>query len=248
MRWKTAISKIANDREILRGYNLSDLVREKSFVETIYLIIKGDLPSKEETRVLNALFTAAIDHGVGAPSTTVARVTASTKNSLHTALAAGILAMGELHGSAIEGAARFFQANLDTAQLEAKIKTMRDQKIRIPGFGHKILHHDNRTKVLLEIAKENKVYGAHCAVAESTEKILSAISSKPLPLNIDGAMAAILSDMGFDYQVMKGFFIIGRVPGLVAHIYEESMSGEGIRRLAEDEEEYVGVAERNLGN
>ena len=59
-------------------------------------------------------------------------------------------------------------------------------------------------------------------------------------------MGAIMSDMGFDWQVAKGFFIIGRVPGLVAHIYEEMMSDNGLRRLTEEEAEYCGQEERKL--
>ena len=90
------------------------------------------------------------------------------------------------------------------------------------------------------------MYGKHCDFAEAVGKSLNAISSKKLPLNVDGAMAAIISDMGFDWRLAKGFFIIGRVPGLAAHVYEEKTAGDGIRRLAEDAAEYVGPGERSI--
>ena len=60
-----------------------------------------------------------------------------------------------------------------------------------------------------------------------------------MPLNVDAAMAAILSDMGFEWQIMKGFFIIARVPGLVAQAYEEISNDTGLKRLSEDAIEYV---------
>jgi citryl-CoA lyase len=195
--------------------------------------------------MMNALFTAAIDHGIGVSSAMTARTVASTGNSLHTALSAGILAMGTLHGSAIEDAAKFFQEHVEE-DATALVKKLKEQKIRIAGYGHKILDHDPRSEALFDVAKETKIYGKHCEFAEAVKKELDSVSSKKLPLNVDGAMAAVISDMGFDWRMAKGFFIIGRVPGLVAHIYEEMTSGNGLRRLEEDEPEYTGQTERNL--
>lgn len=246
MQWKTSISHVADGKEIIRGYDLKELIHKKSFVEAIFLTLKGELPNKNETRMMSALFTAAIDHGIGVSSAMTARTVASTGNSLHTALAAGILSMGKLHGSAIEGAAQFFQEHVGEPDVAGLVTRLKDQKARIPGYGHKILDHDPRSEALFEVAKETGVYGKHCVCAERVRDALNAVSSKPLPLNVDGAMAAIISDMGFDWRLAKGFFIIGRVPGLVAHIYEEKISGDGIRRLAEDAAIYVGPAERKL--
>lgn len=240
MQWKTAITKIENEQEIIRGHNLQELVREKSFVEVIFLLLKGALPNEQEVRMLNALLTACIDHGVGASSATVARIVASTGNSLHTAVSAGVQTLGELHGGAIEGAAKFFQEYSEENGVEGLVKNLKDKKIRIPGYGHKVLTHDHRSDTLFAIAKETGFYGKHCAFAVAVQEALNKLSSKPLPLNIDGAMGAILSDMGFDWRLTKGFFIIGRIPGLVAQVYEEMLSGEGVRRLDEEEIEFTG--------
>ncbi len=246
MQWKTALTKVTQNGEIMRGYNLSDLMRQKSFVETIFLLIRGKLPTVQETTMMNALFTAAIDHGVGVASTMAARLSASAGNSLHTSLAAGVLSLGERHGLAIEGAARFFQENSNTEVVAELLLKMKADKKRVPGFGHRLLTHDERAELLFKIAKENGFYGKHCAFAENVGEELNKSSSKKLPMNIDGAMGAIISDMGFDWRVAQGIFIIARVPGLVAHIYEEMTSGEGLRRLEEREEEYIGETEKNI--
>ena len=240
MRWKTSISHIQDGKEIIRGYELKELIHRKSFVEVIFLVLKGELPDEKERRMMDALFTAAIDHGIGVSSAMTARVVVSTGNSLHTALAAGILAMGKLHGSAIEDAARFFQENVTAGDVKALVNGLKEKRIKIPGYGHKILEHDQRSEALFEVAKELGFYGAHCQFAEKTLEELNKLSSKKLPLNVDGSMAAIISDMGFDWRLAKGFFIIGRVPGLVAHVYEEMTEGEGLRRLEEGETEYTG--------
>lgn len=247
MQWKTAISHVADGKEVIRGYDLKELIHKKSFVEAIFLVLKGELPSENETRMMNALFCAAIDHGIGVSSAMTARTVVSTGNSLHTALAAGILSLGTLHGSAIEDAAKFFQENVGEQNVVALVAELKEKKVRIAGFGHKILEHDPRSEALFDIARETGFYGKHCAFAEAVHTELNAVSSKKLPLNVDGSMAAIMSDMGFDWRIAKGFFIIGRVPGLIAHIYEEMTQKNGLRRLAEDEAEYVGPDFRCIG-
>jgi citryl-CoA lyase len=75
--------------------------------------------------------------------------------------------------------------------------------------------------------------------AQKIEKELNKISSRPLPINMDGANAAILSDMGFDWRIVVGFFLIGRISGIIAHCNEEQQSEDGIQRLSPDEEVYL---------
>lgn len=247
MAWKTALTKIGKDeKESIRGFGLQELIEKKTFVEVIFLLLKGELPSKKEAQMMNALFTACIDHGIGAPSATVARTAASTGNSLHSALAAGILTTGEHHGLAIEGAARFFSEHKGVGDLAGLLGALKEKKIRVPGFGHKVLTTDHRSVTLFAVAKKNGFFKEHCTFALKVEKALNIISSKKLPLNIDGSMAAILLDMGFDWKVAKGFFLIGRVPGLVAHIYEEMTTGDGLKRIAEKDIEYTGESNRKV--
>ena len=240
MKWETAITNINKGQEIIRGKKLSGLIKANTFTETIFLIWQGRMPKPAETKMLDALLVSAIDHGTGTASAMTARIVSSAKNSLHTSLAAGILAMGERHGSAIEAAANFFVENKANKNLAQIVKELKDKKVRLAGFGHAVLAKDERSTELLKMAKKLGFYKDYCKVAEMTEKELNKISSKPLPLNIDGAMGAILADMGFDPKIMKGVFIAGRVPGLVAHIYEEMQNDAGLRRLGEDEINYIG--------
>lgn len=246
MHWFTSLSHIEGGKELIRGYDLKELIHKKTFVEVIFLVLKGELPNENQTRMLNALFTAAIDHGIGVSSAMTARTVVSTGNSLHTALAAGILSLGTLHGSAIEDAAKFFQEHVDESEVALLVERCKEQKMRIPGYGHKILDHDPRSEALFDIAKETGVFGSHSTLALQIHAALNKVLVKKLPINVDGAMGAIISDMGFDWRLAKAFFIIGRVPGLSAHIYEEMMSGNGLRRLAEEEAKYTGPAERKL--
>ena len=240
MKFRTSITTIQNGREIIRGKDLNDWVKSgKTFAETIFLLLRGKEPTENETKMLDALLAIAIDHGPGTASGMTSRIVAPAKNSMHTSVAAGILAMGERHGGAIEGAMQFYYENVSESDLVGKIKRSKDQKIKIPGYGHAVLEHDYRADTLFEIAKNTGFFRKHCELALRVEAELNAISSKKLPLNVDGAMAAILCDMGFDARLGRGIFIIARTPGLVAQVYEEMVNDEGLRRLAESDIEYV---------
>lgn len=240
MNWKTEITNIKDGKEYIFGYSLSNLVQNKSFTETIFLILKGELPNENETQMFDALLTCAIDHGPGTVSAQTARINASAKNSMHVSVASGILAMGERHGSAIEDAGHFFKENIKNANIVLLLTTMKEKNIRVPGFGHAVLEHDSRTDILFEVAKTTGFFKEHCMFAQKVEKDLQMQSSKVLPLNIDGAMGAILSDMKFDSRMMKGIFIIARIPGLVAQVYEEMTHDVGLRRVPESDIDYVG--------
>ncbi len=240
MNIKTSITNItAEGKEIVRSNNLEELIAQKSFSEVIFLLLLGKLPNEKEQKMWNALLVAAIDHGPAVASALTARISASAKNSMHTSLAAGLLSLGDRHGLAIEGAMKFFQEHISVENVSELLKKMKEQKKYAPGFGHRVLSVDTRAQTLLGVAKENGFYGKYCEFALKVHTELNAISSKPLPLNIDGAMGAILCDMGVDARLSKGIFMIARVPGLVAHIYEEMVNDQGIRRLEDSEVEFV---------
>ena len=112
MKFKTSITDVQkNGTETIRGKALTDLIEKNTFVQTIFLILQGELPTESEEKMLNAIFTAIIDHGPGTTSALMARISASANNPMHCALAAGILGFGERHGVALEATMKFFYKN-----------------------------------------------------------------------------------------------------------------------------------------
>ncbi|HOQ20134.1 MAG TPA: citrate/2-methylcitrate synthase, partial [Methanothermobacter sp.] len=63
--------------------------------------------------------------------------------------------------------------------------------------------------------------------------------TKKIHLNIDGANAAILSDLGFHWNTGTGIFMIGRLPGLIAHINEEKLEKPFRKTLKLEEIQYM---------
>jgi len=69
---------------------------------------------------------------------------------------------------------------------------------------------------LFTLADELKISGDHIALSKIIETELESSAGRKLPINVDGAIAAIISDMGFDYRLGKAFFLLGRVAGLTS--------------------------------
>jgi citryl-CoA lyase len=249
-KWKTAITQHVGHETYIRGYRLLDLVGNLSFAQAIYLILKGELPTEKESKMMEAMLVSVIDHGIAPPSAIAARAVASGGNSLNVGVAAGVLAFGSAHGGALEDAMKFIQEGVKSGKsVEEIVKEYLENKKPIPGYGHRYYKDfDPRTKRLMDIAKELGFYGPHCKFAEEVEEEIGRQKGKRLVLNVDGAIAAVASEMGFDWRLGKGFFIIGRVPGLVAHVYEELTTEKPFsKRLDEETEvEYTGLPPREL--
>ena len=104
--WKSAITDIHPNQIAIRGYDISQLMTRLSYAETVFLLLKGELPNKAEAELMNAILVSSIDHGPTPPSALSTRAVVSGGNALNAAVAGGILAIGDWHGGAIEKCAR----------------------------------------------------------------------------------------------------------------------------------------------
>jgi len=247
---KTGITQIEPGKIRVKGYDIVELMGNRSFAEVAYLILKGELPSKSEAALMDAILTSSVDHGVTPPSSLATRTVMSGGNPLNAAIAGGILTIGDTHGGAIEQCARILQEwaeKPDEPEDLAKslLNDLSSKKKRMPGFGHRLHKTDPRTVRLFKLADEYNFSGKHQKLARAIEKSF-ADSGKELPINVDGAIAAVISDMGFDWRLGKGFFIISRTVGLVAHAYEELTREKPMRKLGVSDYHYDGPPPRNL--
>lgn len=229
--WKTDIASSGEDA-VIRGEPLEE-VMEMNFVDAIWLLLRGEKPSEEESEVFNTIMSSSIDHGVGNPSTVSARTVQSGGNDMNTSVAAGILALGDSHGGAIEDCMKILQSDKSAEDI---VEEFLEEGKNIPGIGHKVYEdEDPRAKKMLEKADELQVSGKYVEKMLEIQKVF-ADKKVELVLNVDGAIAGIMSDLGWEPELGKGIFIIARTPGIVAHVREE-MDEEPFRR---EEGEYTG--------
>ena len=255
LHWKTAVTSVQPNKIRLRGYAMDELMGKISFSQAIYLDLKGELPSPEVGRLMDAIFVSSVDHGAGPPSVLAARTVASTGAELHAAIAAGVLAISRYHGGAIEEGMNLFLAiarrarekNITEAEaVEKVLAEMKTKGERASGFGHRVHTQDPRTEKLFSLAEELGLAGPHVRIARAVEKALKESLGKPLPINVDGAIAALLCDLGIPPEIGNAFFIIARVPGLVAHIQEERTRMRPMRKIHPSDFEYDGPGEREI--
>jgi len=238
--YRTSITTHKDGKIFVRGHNLLQLAGTSSFTKAIFLILKGEMPDKNSEKMMDAMLTIAIDHGIEPSSVVSARNVYSGGSPVQAAVAAGILALGEFHGGAIERTMEnFIKFCPPVGGGAAKLKDdFAKSGERISGFGHRLYSTDPRTERLISLAKELGFWGKYVKFAQNVETEIS--GAKKLPLNIDGIFAALLLEMGFNPKVGKGFFIIARVPGLVAHVTEEALRERPVRRLTDSDVEYDG--------
>ncbi|HEY6102700.1 MAG TPA: citryl-CoA lyase [bacterium] len=227
--WRTAITSVEPNKIRIRGQAVEDLMRRGNFGDTSFLLIQGRLPSAAESRVWNAILTASADHAVTPPSTMAARVIASgNRRAPEAAIAGGVLAIGDAHGGAGEDTMQMLRRGLAMMQggrsSEEAARTLLDEYRtagrRIPGVGHRLHTRDPRTEVLWSLAAEAGLAGPAVALMRTIAGMLSK-ADRPLPVNVDGALAAVLLDMGFEPAVGRIAFILGRCAGIAAHVLEE---------------------------
>jgi citrate synthase len=249
--WKTAIVDVGPDHIRVKGHDVLGLMQTATFTDLIFLLHHDRLPSKGERRLLDAILVGVADHGAGAPSCAAARLAASgNRQSAAAAVAAGVLTIGDEHGGAgsgcmdliAEGLVRVRAGESMTAAAGALVDEARAAGQRLPGFGHRVHSTiDPRVAVLFGLAEESALLGDGVRFARALEDAVRE-RIKPIPLNIDGALAAILVDLGFPPLVGKLLFIVGRVAGLSAEVLEECTREKPMR--IKIPVQYDGVAAR----
>lgn len=228
--WRTGIANTDETHVWLRGYDVTSLMTGATFTDTIFLLHQGRLPSQDERRLLDAILIGVCEHGPGAPSAAAARIVASgNRQSLEAAIGAGVLAIGDAHGGAGYACMQMIAEALERARRESLSIADAAQQVvaesvaqgrRLPGMGHRIHTHDPRTDILFGMAREAGLARDGIAFMQALEQAARE-KIKPLPINIDGALAAVLYDLGFPPPLARLIFIIGRVAGLTAEVMEE---------------------------
>jgi citrate synthase len=236
--WRTAIATSDATNIWIRGHEITSLMRQSTFTDTIVLLHLGRLPSAGERRLLDAILIGVADHGAGAPSCAAARLAASgNRQSLSAAIAAGILTIGDEHGGAGSTCMEMIAAGLQSAAGDGSdpaaaagrvVDEAKATRRRLPGLGHRVHTTDPRVAALFEMARQEGIAGDGVTFMTALERAATA-RIKPLPMNIDGALAAVLHDMGFAPPAGRFIFIIGRVAGLTAEVAEEHLRERPMR-------------------
>ena len=229
--WSTAIIDMEPGRIDIRGRPISDLIGTLSFPQMIWLMLRGEMPSEGQAKLLEASLVAAVDHGPQAPSIATARMAVTCGAAVNQALASAVNLLDDVHGGAGEQAVTLYRRIAESGDLEAEIdRWQAEVSPYVPGFGHRFHKPvDPRAPRLMALtrqaADEGHVTGDFVTIAEGVEAALARRKGKPVPMNIDGATAVIHAELGFAPAQARALFCLSRSVGIVAHALEQQDQG-----------------------
>jgi citrate synthase len=240
----SALSTSTPEAIIVRGKDLcGDLIGKTDFTSYFWFLVTGEQPNDTQRFFADAVLTAIAEHGL-VPSVIAARMTyAAAPEAFQGAVAAGLLGCGSVVLGSAETAGRFLSELVESGEdPAAAISRLRAEKKVIPGFGHP-LHEagDPRANLLLKLADEKNAAGPHIKMLRSIKAALPAALGRDLPINVNGAIPAVMLDIGFPLAALKGISLLARTASLIAHLNEESerpigfiLSGEAAKAIDYD--------------
>lgn len=247
---QTSIGATDADHIWVGGHDVTDLMGELTLTELAYLLLVGRRPDRRERRLTDAVLVSLADHGV-TPSSLATRLTyTGAPESVQGAVAAGLLGAGSVFlGPAGDAAIQLAEAvtarGLDRGSSDEELATVAaelvadriESGLRMPGLGHPVHRHgDPRTGRLTALAEEEGGLGVHLRLLLAIGRAHEGATGKYLPVNGAGAGGAVLVDVDIPAQVVRGFVLIARTAGLVAHLGEEMRTPIGGRLWLETEE------------
>lgn len=229
----SAISTSDASRIVVRGRDLcEDLIGQTDFTSYFWFLVTGKAPTKEQKFFADAVLVAIAEHGL-VPSVIATRMHyAAAPEAFHGAVATGLLGCGSVVLGSAERCGQFLEECLALAEREnlslrdaafKGVTQLRAEKKAIPGLGHP--QHDKgdpRANLLLKLAAEHNIVGRYINMLHAVRDVLPEALGRPLPINVNGAIPAVMLDVGFPLAALKGISLLARTAGLIAHLQEEA--------------------------
>lgn len=234
----TAICESTTHTINVRGMDLAaDLIGEVGFSRYFFFLVTGTMPDERQSSLLDAVLVAIAEHGL-VPSNQAARMTlAAAPDSMQGAVAAGILGCGSVVFGSTEICGRFMIGVAERAEREGLaicealrlgVTELRAARKTVPGFGHpQHSEGDPRALKLLALARKQGVAGRFVDMIEEMAVLVPEIYGRKLPINVSGAIPAVMLDAGFPVGALKGIPILARTASLIAHLHEEASNPIG---------------------
>ena len=231
----TSYDRLRNGKEVVAPD--PKLSHAANFLYTL----AGKRPDDVMEKVFDIALTLHADHELNA-STFAARVTAATLSDIYSATTSAIGALkGPLHGGANEAVVRMLLATDTADDAVEKVKKDLDDKVKIPGFGHRVYRVlDPRAVHLKKLSEELSKRTGNEKLYEKSTKVEQIVKQeKNLNANVDFYSASAYYSLGIPVDLFTPIFAVSRISGWTAHILEQYRNNRLIRPRAD----YTGAAD-----
>lgn len=220
---------------LVHGYDLLDITRNLSFSESIFLNIRGSLPSQEQLDLFNALLSGLSNLGPRHAAVRAVMNAAVSKTKIQNLLPLGLaIAGGDFLGAAeVEQSIKFISKNINkspaqlaTSLIENYQEDSEENAVIAPGFGARFGQAD---PVCAQLADALVKFSASGRSLLWASDFCDALAAKKFGWYITGVAAATFCDLGFTPKASAGLFQLAIAPGMLAHGLE--MSGKPLTTM-----------------
>ncbi len=206
------------------GYSVQELM-DKGYSQTdmVFLMLSGELPSREQRQLLDALSVVLCNPGPRHPATRSVMEAAVSKTHSPHFIPIGLMVLGgELAAGAVESAMRYMLLHINEVPSELagtilnEYKGSEEDPELIPGFGP---HFGQREPMYIDLgnAIRSKFIDQELAFLEWSLEFDQCLLDTSCGLKTTALAAAIFLDLGFDPRMGPGLFQLLSSPGLLAH-------------------------------
>ena len=229
-----------------KGKKIIPPKKNLSFSENFFHMCFGKVPNKDIVKAFDVSLILYAEHSFNV-STFTARTITSSLSDIHGAITGAIASLkGPLHGGANEEVMHMMKKIKKPENALKWINKALDNKNVVMGFGHRVYKSgDSRVPTMREyfgkvakIKKDKKFE----KIYDIVEKVM--IERKNIHPNVDYPTGPTYHLMGFDTDFFTPIFVISRITGWSAHIFEQHASNKLIRPLAS----YNGNKHRKVSN
>lgn len=233
--FKSTISDDRGDEPLYDGYAASELINKGYQIpHVIGLLWNKKMVTKNEAEIIKRIIMLSADHGPCVSGALGTIVAACAGIPMAQSVAAGMLMIGPRFGGAVTDAGKWFKYAIDKKlSVDDFLTYMKSNVGPVPGIGHRVKslrNPDKRVKELVGYVKSLNISTPCLDFALEIEKVTT-VKKDTLILNVDGAMAAILVDLGFPNESLNGFFILSRTIGMIGHWIDQKRQGSRLIRL-----------------
>lgn len=236
--WSTGLIDIHPGRIAIRGYPIQELIGHVGFADMIWLMLRGELPTRGQSALLEAAMVPGVDHGPQAPSIAIARMAVTCGLPVNGALASAVNVLDDIHGGAGQQCMGIYYeidaaAGPDGDLVQTATAVLAGHGKIVPGFGHRFHPIDPRVEPLFALVDQaiaaGTVSGRYAAIGRAVETVLKTAKARPIPMNIDGITAVIFCELGFEPELGRGIFALSRSVGILAHAWEQKKMNARIK-------------------